>query len=237
MRWLRSALFNLAFFGWTVLFGLAFVWMLLGTARAAFAYLRIWAATIAWLLARLVGLEMEVRGRDNLPSGPAIIASKHQSAWETVMFFLVLREPAFVLKRELTHVPLYGWYARKTGAIAVDRTAGARAVKRLVEAARRALAAGRSVVIFPEGTRAAPGRRLPYNPGVAALYTQLDAPVVPTALNSGLFWGRRSFMKRPGKIVVQFLPPMPRGLDKRRFMAELERRIEEGATALAAEAA
>jgi 1-acyl-sn-glycerol-3-phosphate acyltransferase len=142
-----------------------------------------------------------------------------------------------VAKRELLFLPFYGWYAARAGSISVDRKAGASALRRLVTAARPVAAEGRPIVIFPEGTRVAPGARLPYLPGVGALYQALALPLVPAAVNSGYFWGRRSFIKRPGRIVLEFLEPIPPGWPRRRVMAELEERIETATAALLREAA
>src|SRR5204862_2085852 len=139
--------------------------------------------------------------------------------------------------RELLLVPFYGWYAARAGSIAIDRRGGAGALRRMVAAARREATAGRPIVIFPEGTRTVPGTRLIYQPGVAALYQALDLPVVPAAVNSGLFWGRRSFVKRPGRIVLAFLEPIPPGLPRVQMMRELETRIEDATRMLEREAA
>ena len=167
-----------------------------------------WSAGTLVLLRWCVGLDHEVRGRENLPDGPVIIAMKHQSAWDTLAAPVIFARPAIVIKRELGFVPFYGWYALKAGMIPIDRGAGATALRRMIAAAERAKAAGRPIFIFPEGTRTAVGERRPYQPGVAALYRQLGMPLVPVAVNSGLFWGRRRFLKRPGRIVVEILPPM-----------------------------
>jgi 1-acyl-sn-glycerol-3-phosphate acyltransferase len=161
---------------------------------------------------------------------------KHQSAWDTLILPVVLHDPAIVLKRELLWVPIYGWYAARAGSIAIDRGGRAAALRRMVARARASVAEGRPVVIFPEGTRTAPGRHLPYQPGVAALYQALGLPLVPAAVNSGLFWGRRSFLKRPGRITLAFLDPIPPGLPRRRLMPELESRIETATAALEREA-
>jgi 1-acyl-sn-glycerol-3-phosphate acyltransferase len=174
----------------------------------------------------LVGLNYDIRGRDRLPSGACIVAMKHQSAWDTVVIPLVLGDPAIVLKRELLLIPFFGWCLARVGSIAIDRKARAGAVRGMVGAARPIAAAGRQIVIFPEGTRVAPGDCRPYQPGVAALYRALDLPVVPVAVNSGLFWGRRSFVKRPGRIVLELLEPLPVGWSRPRLMATLEERIE-----------
>jgi 1-acyl-sn-glycerol-3-phosphate acyltransferase len=197
---------------------------------------RLWQRGVQRLLAVLAGLTYEVRGRERIPATPAIFAFKHQSAWETLVLLLVLKDPAIALKRELTQIPLFGWYLLRAGMIRIDRAGGARALRALVDDARAALARGCSIVIFPEGTRAPVGERNPYHPGVAALYRQLDCPVVPVALNSGLFWRRRGFIKRPGRIVVEFLPPIAPGLDRKAFMAELEQRLEGATERLIAEA-
>jgi 1-acyl-sn-glycerol-3-phosphate acyltransferase len=157
---------------------------------------------------------------------------KHQSAWDALILPIVLGDPAVVIKSELLWLPFYGWYAGRAGSIAVDRRGGAGALRHMVAAARRATAAARPIVIFPEGTRTAPGQRLTYQPGVAALYQALGIPLVPAAVNSGLYWGRRSFVKRPGRIVLAFLEPIPPGRPRREVMAELESRIESATAAL-----
>jgi 1-acyl-sn-glycerol-3-phosphate acyltransferase len=197
---------------------------------------RAWPRASAPLFRLLVGISHEFRGTENIPKEPCIIAAKHQSAWDTMGFYLAVDDAAYVLKKELLQLPFYGWCARKAGMIGVDRTGGAKALRAMVDDARAFLDAGRPVFIFPEGTRTRPGARVPYHPGVAALYTRLNVPVVPVALNSGLYWGRRSFVKRPGRIVVEFLPPIPPGLDRKDFMRELERRIEGASERLNAEA-
>ncbi len=232
---LRSALFNVAFFAWTTLCSAAFVPMLVLPRRVLAVSIRGWATGVGWLLERIVGVRASVRGRENIPDGPVIIASKHQSAWETILFHRLVSCPAFVFKKELLHIPFYGWFVWKVGSISVDRAAGLRALKSLARGARAALARGQPIVIFPEGTRTEPGTRRRYQPGIATLYSQLKVPVVPAALNSGLFWGRRSFLKRPGCIVVEFLPPIDPGLNHRQFLAELEDRIETASAALAKE--
>jgi 1-acyl-sn-glycerol-3-phosphate acyltransferase len=197
---------------------------------------RSWGRGVLALARAVVGLSHEVRGRERIPHEPAIFAIKHQSAWETMIVHSLLDDPAIALKRELTLIPLFGWYLLRAGMIRIDRGAGARALRSLVEGARKALARGSSVVMFPEGTRVAPGQRPAYQPGIAALYLQLGRPVVPVALNSGMYWRRRGFLKRPGRIVVEFLEPIEPGLDRRGFMAELERRLEGATERLLAEA-
>jgi 1-acyl-sn-glycerol-3-phosphate acyltransferase len=233
---LRSLLFNLAFWLWTAAMVLVALPLLAAPRRAMVALGGFWQRGVQGLLAGLAGLTYEVRGREHMPAAPAIYAFKHQSAWETLVLNLLFQDLAIVLKRELTQIPLFGWYLLRAGMIRIDRAGGARALRTLVDDARAALARGSSIVIFPEGTRAPVGERNPYHPGVAALYRQLDCPVVPVALNSGLFWRRRGFIKRPGRIVVEFLPPIAPGLDRKAFMAELEQRLEGATERLIAEA-
>jgi len=233
---LRSLLFNIAFFGWATLCAFAFLPRSFGSIEGVARALVFWGRGVDWLLARICGITVEIRGRENIPAEPALFVAKHQSAWETIAFHALLDRPAFVVKKELLSIPIAGFIVRGSGAIAVDRAAGARALKAMLREAQEAIAAGRPVVIFPEGTRTAPGAAPRYQPGVAALYDRLGAPTVPVALNSGLFWARRSFIKRPGRIVVAFLPPIPPGLDRRTFLAEVERRIETATQALIDEA-
>ena len=237
MSRLRALAFYIAFFGVTALLGAAGLPLLLAPRRWVMRLGRVWARCVLAVLKAIVGLDGEVRGFEHIPSGPAIIAMKHQSAWDTLILPVILDDFAVVVKRELFFVPFYGWYAARAGSIAIDRQGGAGALRHMVAAARQAVAAGRPVVIFPEGTRTAPGQRLIYQPGVAALYQALGLPVVPAAVNSGLFWGRRSFVKRPGRITLAFLEPLPAGLPRRQLMSELESRIEAATSALEREAA
>ena len=233
----RALLFNVAFYGVTILLAFAYLPLLLipGKAgvRAMMAAGRAWSALILWLLKTLVGLDFEVRGRENLPAGPALIAAKHQSAWDTLMLPVLLGRPVVILKRELFWIPFYGWYAKRAGMIAIDRKGGGKALRAMLrDAKRRTVEDGRPLVIFPQGTRTAPGASASYQPGVAALYGELGLPCVPLALNSGLFWGRRAFTKRAGRITVEFLPALPPGLPKREFLARLEAAIEPATTRL-----
>ncbi len=236
MNLLRALAFNIAFVAVTGLLGVAGLPLLLTPRRWVMGFGRFWAQCVLALLKAIVGLDGEVRGLEHLPPGPCLIAMKHQSAWDTLILPIALGDPAVVLKRELLLVPFYGWYAARAGSIAIDRRGGAAALRHMVAAARHAAAMGRKVVIFPEGTRTAPGARRLYQPGVAALYQALQLPLVPAAVNSGLFWGRRSFVKRRGHITLAFLDPIPPGLPRRQLMRELETRIEAATATLEQEA-
>lgn len=232
---LRSLVFNVLFYCWSMVFQTLCLPSIPLSRRAVTWVQRTWVRGTFALLAAICGLRYEVRGLERLPNEPCIIASKHQSAWDTMIFALLIRRPGHVFKRELFWVPVFGWYLLRAGGISIDRKGGASALKRMIGAARQTIAEGRHIVIFPEGTRVAVGARVPYHPGVAALYTQLKVPVVPVALNSGLFWGRRTFLKMPGRIVIEFLEPIPPGLRRREFLEILERRIEPASAELVAE--
>jgi 1-acyl-sn-glycerol-3-phosphate acyltransferase len=232
---LRSFVFEFAFYLWTVLVCVVSLPVLLVSRRATIWISHLWGIVSFLLLRLIVGLSYEVRGRHHLSKGAVIVALKHQSAWDTIALWVLLENPAIVLKRSLAMIPVFGWYVRRGKAIVIDREAGAKALRPMIAAARSAAAAGRPIAIFPEGTRTPVGARQPYQPGVAALYMQLRLPLVPVALNSGLFWGRHSFLKRPGRILVEILPAIEPGLDRRQVMAELERRIEQTTAMLVAE--
>ncbi len=223
---LRSALFNLLFLGGTALAAVLAVPLLAAPRWAMIAYVRGWSRLMVAALRIVCGIRLEVTGLDRIPPGGAIIAAKHQSAFDTIVWLSLLPAPVYVLKKELLSIPVWGWLARRCGHVPVDRSAGAAALRGMVKAAKAALAEGRPVVIFPEGTRSAPGQRLPYQPGVAALALATGAPVVPAATDSGRFWGRRAFHKRSGTLHVSVLPPLPEGLARSALMAALEEAVE-----------
>lgn len=195
-----------------------------------------WSRTLCWVLNVVVGLKFEVRGRQYISETAAIYAAKHQSAWDTFIYFMIFTNPSYVLKKELHRIPFWGMAANKYGAISVDRSGGASALKQLIADTKDRLQLGYNVIIFPEGTRSAPGSKLPYHPGVAAMYGATDTPVIPVAVNSGLFWGRRSVIKRSGTIVIEFLPPIEPGIKRRAFMEQLETTIEAATDRIVAEA-
>ena len=234
LLWLRSALFNLFFYVWTAFMSVVMLPALLRPSVLGVRAAQAWIAGVNAGLWAICGVRVEVRGRERIPEGPVLIAAKHQSAWDTMELLAICGMPAVVLKRELTWIPLYGWYIVAMGGIPIDRSAGAKALKDMVRQAKRSVAKGRSVLIFPQGTRVAPDRKIPYQPGVAALYSQLGLPCVPVALNSGLIWPRRQFLRRPGTITVEFLTSIPPGLRREPFMTTLEARVEAASDALVA---
>ena len=231
MLLLRSLAFNLAFYAWTTGMVLGHAWTLFAAPRHVIAGQRRWARGVNWLLRHVAAIEVEVRGER--PRPPCLVAAKHQSAWDTLIWHVELDAPAIVMKQELLAIPIYGRMCRRSGMLPIDRKGGARALKAMLEGAKRVVAEGRPIVVFPQGTRTAPGLPVaaaPYQPGAAAIYRAAEAPCVPVALNSGLFWPRRAFLRHPGRIVLEYLEPIPPGLDRRTFEAELIARIE-GATA------
>ncbi|MGE0153407.1 MAG: lysophospholipid acyltransferase family protein [Reyranellaceae bacterium] len=224
---LRSALFNAAMYLATAIICIAFLPLLLGPMRWAQLAGVLWSKTILFLLKLTCGLDHRVVGRERLPPGACIVAPKHHSTWETMAVYALIERRVTVLKRELVWIPLFGWYLLRSGSIAIDRKAGPKALRAMLRQAR-AMADRHAarIVIFPEGTRTAVGASAPYQPGIAALYGHLNLPVVPVALNSGVFWGRRTFVKWPGTITVEFLDPIPPGLKREQFMDLLRQRLE-----------
>lgn len=225
MTWIRSLIYLPLFLSWTLataLLGLPF----LVSRKGALGTTRLWARGVAILARGLLGIKFEVRGRENIPDGPCIIAAQHQSAFETYMLFLLFEYPVFVLKQSLQWIPLVGWYIKRGGLIGIDRGAGGSAMRRVLRAASAALGRGETVLIFPEGTRTPPGGHTDYKPGIVALYNHCDAPVVPMALNSGHFWGKTQVTKKPGTIVFEFLAPIPANLPKPEFLARLRTVLE-----------
>jgi 1-acyl-sn-glycerol-3-phosphate acyltransferase len=226
---LRSLLFNVGWYVGTAIIAIVGMPILLLPQRAVVRWADFWIEFCLWWVRITCRIDHRLNGFDKLPSGPAIIAAKHQSSWETLAFHRLFPNAATVLKRELVFIPVVGWAMARAGNIAVERGDGTRALRSLLRQAKAAVAEGRSILIYPEGTRTPVGSSLPYHAGTAALYRQLGVPVVPVALNSGVFWGRRKFIKSPGTIDVEVLDPIPPGLDRETFMNTLRERIE-GAT-------
>ncbi len=237
MLFLRSLAFNLFFYLHTFVWLFVLlptellprVWLIRGVKR--------WAKTNRRGLEVIAGVRVEFRGLENMPVGGAIYASKHQSTFETVSLLDLFADPTFVLKKELMSIPLFGWYAKKAEQIPIDRTAGRAALQSLTQRARAEMARGRQLVIYPEGTRRPAGAPPSYKPGVIHLYRELGVPMVPVALNSGLFWPRHGFLRPRGTLVVEFLPPIPAGRDPDVAFAEMRTAIETACDRLLREAA
>lgn len=201
------------------------------------AIVRWWANTVMALHRRLLGIRHEIRGRENIPPGGAIVAAKHQSTWETLALIPLMPDPTFILKRELMWLPLFGWWASRAKMIPVDRGKGSRALADMTARARDAVRGGRQIMIFPEGTRREAGAEPRYKVGVSYLYRDLGVPLVPVALNSGVFWPRRTPAHVKGTIVMEFLPAIAPGLEPKDALALLEERIEAASDRLLLEAA
>jgi 1-acyl-sn-glycerol-3-phosphate acyltransferase len=234
---LRSLAFAFFFYLSTAIFVVGGSFLLFGPRSWAMAGLKTHAIVSLWLLRWIVGTRVEVRGREKLPAAPYLVASKHQSAWDTFALIPIFADPAMVMKWELTLIPFYGWFSRKFEHVFVKRDRGPAALRNLIADAKDRAAAGREIVIFPEGTRKAPGSAPDYKSGAVAVYEGLGLPCVPVALNSGLYWPRRKLMRYPGTIVVDILDPLPAGLPRAEFRAELQRRIEVASNRLILEAA
>lgn len=194
--------------------------------NAARAVAQFWARMTIGALKVMTGVSHRIDGADRIPQTGALVAANHQSMWETIALYAILPKPVFILKKELMALPVYGWWARATGSIAVDRKAGAKALRAMRKAAREAIENGEQVAVFPEGTRIAPGARAPFQPGVAGVYAAIDAPCVPAAHDSGRFWRHPGPRKEPGQITLAFAQPIEPGLDRKAFMSALQSRIE-----------
>ena len=232
----RSILFAIAFYLTTTVVLILGCPLLAAPRRFAMAGLRWHAGTCLWLLRVICGVTYEVRGHDRLPAGACLVAAKHQSTWDTFALVPLLHDPAIVLKAELLWIPIYGWFCSKFEHIAIARERAGVALKRLVADAQHWLGQDRQILVFPEGTRRLPGAEPDYKPGVVALYEAGGVACVPVALNSGVFWARRTLWRYPGTIVVEFLEPIPAGLPRREFREMLIDRLETASTRLLREA-
>ena len=232
---IRSIVFNLLFYLNLSVLLVAAIPTFLMPRRAILRMAKVWGQTSLWLLRVICGLKVEFRGLENITPGPLIVAAKHQSTWETFALLSLFDDPTFIIKRELMWIPLFGWFTVKGRMIPVRRGAGSQALIDMARNARSEIQRGRQLVIFPEGTRRASGAEPRYKFGVAHLYAEIGVNCVPVALNSGLFWRRRSFLRLPGTVRVEFLNPIPPGLDKDNFLSRLQNDIETATTRLIAE--
>ena len=234
MRFIRSLVFNVLFYGWLLVLLLTSPLVMPFDRRVMRQGLKWWSRSAMLIMKYGCGIDYKFIGLEKLPSGPIVVACKHQSTWETFALYLILEDPQYILKQELMDLPLWGWYAGKSEHIAVDREAGSKALRTLVAETLDRVSLGRQVIIFPEGTRSEPGTHGRYHPGVAAMYKALpeNVPMVPMALNSGRHWGRRKFWITPGTITLEVLDPIYPGMDRKIFMKLLEDQIEDASTRL-----
>ena len=236
MQAIRSLIYVFLFVSWSTFIVILNAIFMPFPRSVSQATIRVWMNGTMMLLRVVVGLRYEIRGIERVPEGPVIFASKHQSAWDTAIYYMFDKDPAYILKKELLKIPLYGLTLRKAGHIAIDRDGGMSSLKHGLRETRRAIQEKRRVIIFPEGTRTLPGEPGTYQPGVAAIYKDAGVPLIPVALNSGSFWGRSGYMKYPGCIVMEFLPPIPSGLNRKVFMKELQQQVDEASERLRLEA-
>jgi 1-acyl-sn-glycerol-3-phosphate acyltransferase len=223
---LRSILFNIAFYLNVIIWLIAALPTFFMPYRAIVGVAKAWGRSNLFLLRVICNLKAEFRGVEKIPRGGDLIASKHQSTWETFALLWMFEDPTFILKRELQWIPLFGWFTIKGRMIPVDRRAGSAGMTAMTARAAKELANGRQIVIFPEGTRRSAGAEPAYKYGIVRLYEIGNVPCVPIALNSGLFWKRRSIIRMPGTIVVEVLDPIPAGLNQEVFMTRLQNDIE-----------
>jgi 1-acyl-sn-glycerol-3-phosphate acyltransferase len=223
---IRSVLFNILFYLNLTVLLIAAIPTFFMPRRAILGIAKLWGRTSLWLLRVICNLTYEFRGLEKIPPGPLIVASKHHSTWETFALLTLFDDPTFIIKRELMWIPLFGWYTWKGGMVPVRRGARAQALSEMAVLARSEIRRGRQLIIFPEGTRRPPGAEPRYKFGVAHLYAEIGVPCIPVALNSGLFWRRRSFLRRPGTVRVEFLNLIPPGLDRQEFFERLQSEIE-----------
>jgi 1-acyl-sn-glycerol-3-phosphate acyltransferase len=226
----RSILFNVLFYLNLFAYVIAALPTLAMPRRGIIAVAKLWARTNLWLLRVVCDIKVEFRGLGRIPPGPLLVSSKHQSSWETFALLPLLADPAYIMKRELMWIPFFGWYTWKADMIAIDRGKGSQAIAEMSVSARRELARNRQIIIFPEGTRRPPGAEPRYKYGVVHLYAATGVPCLPIALNSGLFWPRRTLRRYPGTVLVEVLDSIPPGLGKDAFFERLQRDVE-GATA------
>jgi 1-acyl-sn-glycerol-3-phosphate acyltransferase len=236
MLFLRSLLFNIVFFTNMITWMLIWLPALAMHRHASLSLGRVWGRSSLWWLEKIVGLKVEFRGRENIPKGAVIVACKHQSIWDTFVLTLHFPDFSFILKHELIYIPLFGWYLLAAEQIAIDRAKGGRALPQIIRKAKALFAQGRQLFIFPEGTRRPVGAPAQYKFGVAHLYHETGAPCLPVALNSGLFWPRRSFIIRPGTVVLEYLPPIEPGLEAKVFFDRLQQAMETATERLIEEA-
>jgi len=232
MIFLRSLLFIVLFYLWTVALGLLALPMLLGPRRWLTGMFRFWTRGVIVLLRVACDIRVELRGREHLPTGRAIVAPKHQCMFDVFAQFAWLPDSCFVMRKELMRIPFFGLFAWKARMVVLDREGGSAALRDLLRDARERLVEPRELVIFPEGHRGAPGQAGDYHPGVAGLYRDLELTTHPVATNSGVHWPAHGFLRRPGVIVFEYLAPIPPGLKRGEFMRRLEQEIETASNAL-----
>ena len=234
MTRIKSLLFMLWLYGSMFVMSIVCSPALLMPRRASVAIIKLWARWTMSMVRLLCGIRIEFRGLEHKPVGPALIAGKHLSMLDTIAPFLILDDPCYVLKEELIKLPFFGWFAARSGMVAVRREDAAKALKKMVADCRDRLTEARQIIIFPEGTRSELGDDPDYKPGVAALYRDLEVPCHLLATNSGVYWPAHGIDRRPGVVVYEFLPPLPAGLKRPELMRQMREQIESASNTLVA---
>ena len=229
---LRSLVYNVLFYALLVFWIIIAIPTFLMPPRAFVTVAKAWARSSVWLMRVICNIKVDYRGLEKIPKGPLIVASKHQSMWETFALLQFFDAPLFIYKRELKWIPFFGWYLMKSKMIGVDRKGGMRSLMEMARRAPKEIRSGRQLIIFPEGTRTPVGAPPDYMTGVGQIYANAGVPCIPVALNSGLFWPRRTFMRYPGTLVVEFLDPLPAGLTRKDFIARIQASIEDATNRL-----
>jgi 1-acyl-sn-glycerol-3-phosphate acyltransferase len=236
MLTIRSILFNIAFYLNLLFWMLVSIPTLVMPRKVFMGITKLWSLSSLWLARVIVGMKFELRGAQNIPKDGCIVVGKHQSAWEAFVLFSLFEDPCFILKRELAWIPLFGLYVLKSHMVPIDRKSGVRAMTTMNARALAAINSGRQIIIFAEGTRRSPGAEPAYKQGFSHLYSAIGVPILPLALNSGVFWPRRSFMRKPGTVVVEILPLVPAGLPRAQAQALVQEQIETASNRLLVEA-
>ncbi|MFD0860062.1 lysophospholipid acyltransferase family protein [Roseovarius aquimarinus] len=234
LQWLRSLAFIVQMYLAMAVIGLVFFPWAIVSARGARTACKLFCIWVRWSLGAMVGLRTEIRGTP--PEGEVLIAAKHQSFLDIILIFGAVPAGKFIMKRELMWAPILGQYALRIGCIPVNRGKRGAAVKKMVEDVARGAAQPGQLIIYPQGTRVAPGVAAPYKIGSGAIYSEIGQDCVPVATNVGVFWPKRGILRKPGVAVVEFLPRIEAGVPRAEFMARLETEIEGASNALLTEA-
>ncbi|WP_068305443.1 1-acyl-sn-glycerol-3-phosphate acyltransferase [Pararhodobacter sp. CCB-MM2] len=234
IQWIRSLLFTVQAYAMMAIMAVAFAPWAAFDRRGAWSAIHAWTGWVRWTASWMIGLKSEVRGP--IPEGEVMIAAKHQSFFDIILICSVLPRPKFIMKKQLVWTPIVGWYAKRIGCVPVDRGRRGAAIKAMVERVNSGKQEPGQLIIFPQGTRVAPGVKQDYKVGVAVLYQELQNPVVPVACNVGVFWPRHAIYRKHGLAVVEFLPPIEAGKPMREFLAEVEAEVEAHSDRLMAEA-
>ena len=223
---IRSIIFYILLYMWTLFLGILCLPYLLLPNSFVRSLANLWISGILNILKLTCGITYEIRGRENIPNHSVIVASKHQSTFETFLLFRLIKNSIFIHKKELFFIPIFGFYLKKSNMIAINRAEGTKAMRKMLNEIKQSIVNGYSIIIFPEGTRKKPGESPDYKTGIAGIYKESEVEVLPVALNSGYYWPKHTFIKTSGKIIIKFLKPIPSQLDKSEFLKKIESVIE-----------